>query len=146
MSKLLSDFNENGVKTSNVALTRIYSDLDLSLIINPLTKDLSVLTDTAAVKNAIKNLVLTNFYECPFNPEVGSGITSLLFEPANMFTQMEIRTAIINVINNYEPRATDVSVNVIDNSDQNSYVITVKFRVFYNDLINEFDFHLQRLR
>lgn len=146
MSTLLSDYNSNSRISSNVARTKVYSDLDPNFSINPLTRDISPLSDIDAVKNSIKNLVRTNFHDRPFQPTIGSGLTALLFEPANTFTAIEIRNAIIKVITRYETRATDVDVSVIDNSDRNAYTITVTFRVFYDDSVNEFDFYLTRLR
>ena len=146
MSILLSDYNSTGRINSNVARTRLYSDLNLSFGIHPITKDISPVTDTDAVKNAIKNLLLTNFYDRPFNPTLGSGLTALLFEPANSFTAMALEDAIKKVINNHEPRVKNVSIDVKDMSDQNAYVVTVSFEVFYDSTSNELEFFLTRLR
>lgn len=146
MSRLLSDYNSVDRINSNVAWSQVYSDLNLSFVINPITKDVSPLTDTDAVKGAIKNLVLTNFFDRPFNPTFGSGLTALLFEPANTFTAIEIKTAIETVINKHEPRVTDVTIQVKDNPDENRYQVIVGFRVFYSDESNETSFFLTRLR
>jgi phage baseplate assembly protein W len=146
MSKILSDFNITAKASSNIARTRLYSDLNLGFAINPITKDINPVTDIDAVKNSLKNLMLTNFYDRPFQPTLGSGLTRLLFESANVFTIMELKDAIEKVINNHEPRVTDVNVDVIDNSDLNEYRVTIYFRVFYDDSVNSFDFFLTRLR
>jgi phage baseplate assembly protein W len=146
MSKFLSDFNQNNVISSNVALTEVYSDLNLAFIINPISKDISPVTDIDAVKNSVKNLILTNFHDRPFDPTLGSGLSALLFEPAHIFTITALKNAIIKVINNHEPRITDVSVDVVDDSDRNSYKITIMFRIFYDDSIGSVDFFLTRLR
>lgn len=146
MSSILSDYNKNERINSNVARTRLYSDLALSLLINPITRDISPVTDIEAVKNSIKNLVLSNFHDRPFNPSLGSGLHALLFENASLFTAIEIQNAITKVINNHESRATDVSVFVSDQHERNAYDVTVKFRVFYDNTINELNFFLTRLR
>jgi phage baseplate assembly protein W len=146
MSNNLSDFNSTNRINSNVARTSLYSDLNLAFVINPITKDISPVTDIDAVKNSIKNLVLTNFHERPFNPTMGSGVSALLFEPVNVFTSIAIADAIEKVISAHEPRATDVSVNLIDNADLNEYTVSVEFRVTYNENINEINFFLNRLR
>lgn len=146
MSTILSDYNSNERINSNVAQTKLYSDLNLSFSINPITKDINPVTDIAAVKNSLKNLLLTNFHDRPFNPTLGSGLSGLLFENANIFTEMEMQSAIERVINNYEPRVTDVRVQVADMSDENSYAVTISFRVFYSDAVNELEFFLTRLR
>lgn len=146
MSTILSDFNSTNRINSNVARTQLYSDLNLSLTINPITKDISPVTDIDAVKNSIKNLILTNFHERPFNPTMGSGLTALLFEPANVFTAMEIKNAIVKVINKHEPRVTDVIVQIADYIDENAYQITIGFKVSYDSKFNEAKFFLTRLR
>lgn len=146
MSSVLSDFNKNGVSASIVAKTELFADLDLAFIPNPISNDIVPLTDIDAVKNSIKNLVLTNFHDRPFNPTLGSGLFRLLFENATIYTALEIKNAIEKVISLHESRATDVEVIVNDQSERNAYSIAVKFRVFYNDLDNEFNFFLTRLR
>jgi len=71
--------------TTNIA--REYSDLDLNFTIHPVKKDINRHVGDMAVINSIKNLVLTNHYERPFQPDIGSNIRRLLFE--NMDTEME---------------------------------------------------------
>lgn len=146
MSTLLSDYNSPSRINSTVARTKVYSDLDLAFSINPITGDISPVTDINAVKNSIKNILLTSFHDRPFNPDYGSGAAALLFEPADTFTIMELESVIEKAINNHEPRATDVYVNVTDDSDSNAYRVTVGFRVFYDTSINEVNFFLTRLR
>jgi len=146
MSKLLSDFNQTNRVNSNVAYERLYSDLNLGFTINPISKDVSPVTDIDAVKSSIRNLVSTNFYDRPFNPTLGTGLTALLFEPAHVFTATALRNAIIKVINNHEPRATDVAVQIEDDSDRNAYRVTISFRVFYDSSRNQIEFFLTRLR
>lgn len=146
MSTLLSDYNSNERISSNVARTKLYSDLNLGFAINPITKDINPVTDTDAVKNAIRNLILTNFHDRPFDPTLGSGLVGLLFENANVFTALEIKGAIERVINMHEPRATDVVVQIEDRADENAYAVTIGFRVFYSDASNEMEFFLTRLR
>jgi len=145
MNNLLSDYNSNNVTASNVARTNLYTDLDLSFNIHPILKDIVPVSDLDAVRNSIKNLVLTSFYERPFHPEIGSTIGGLLFEPANLFTGLAIKNEIERVIQKFEPRVNDVTVQVIDESDNNSYLITVGFNVLY-DTKSEIQFYLNRLR
>jgi phage baseplate assembly protein W len=145
MNNLLSDYNSNNVTASNVARTNLYTDLDLSFNIHPILKDIVPVSDLDAVKNSIKNLVLTSFYERPFHPEIGSTIGGLLFEPVNLFTGLAIKNEIERVIQKFEPRVNDVTVQVIDESDNNAYLITVGFNVLY-DTKSEIQFYLNRLR
>ncbi|SVE36229.1 uncharacterized protein METZ01_LOCUS489083, partial [marine metagenome] len=66
-------FNDS---TRNV---RQYSDLDLFFAAKGVSKDISKVTDIQAVKRSVRNLVLTNHYEKPFHPEIGSGVRDMLF-------------------------------------------------------------------
>jgi phage baseplate assembly protein W len=69
-----------------VQKTRKFSDLDLNFIIHPVKKDINVYTDEMAVINALKNLILTNYYERPFQPDLGSNVRKLLFENLDIIT------------------------------------------------------------
>lgn len=102
---------------------RVYSDLNLNFIPNPLTGDVSAITGTDAVINSVKNLVETNHYERPFHPEIGSGVENLLFY--NSLAASYIQKAISDTINNFEPRATLQSVVVNVTPDANSFIATI---------------------
>ena len=116
-------------KNNSSLNSRVYSDLDLFFTKRSVDKDVNTLTNVQAIKRSVRNLVLTNFYEKPFHPEIGSGVRELLFENANPLTSIAISQAITEVINNYEPRARLNSVTVFDNLDANEYEITVNFTV-----------------
>lgn len=144
MGRSLSDYN-NG-RASRVSRRRLYSDLPLSFKPHPNTGDITSLSDLDAVKQAVKNLVVTNFTERLFEPHMGSNITGLLFEPADAFTKLSIKEEIIRVLKDHEPRVNAVSVDVIDESDRNSYSITIQFNVIFSDQREETNFYLERTR
>ena len=50
--------------------SRNYRDIDLDFARNPVTNDVNVVEDVIAVKRSVKNLVQTNYYERPFQPEL----------------------------------------------------------------------------
>ena len=81
-----SDVSGKAIITSRSVL---YSDFDLAFIKHPNTKDVTILKDLDSVKQSIKNLILTSRGERPFNPNLGSGIRALLFEPADFFTSID---------------------------------------------------------
>lgn len=145
MSLIISDFNTPGKKSSNISRQSVYSDLDLSFNIHPTSKDMKPVYDLAAVKNSISNLVQTSFRERPFHPEIGAGIRALLFEPVDLFTSLALKDNILRVINQFEPRVKDVTVQIQDDSERNAYVITVGFVVF-SDRNEEIQLYLSRLR
>ena len=103
-------------------------------------------TGALAVINAVKNLILTNHYEKPFQPEIGSDVRKLLFEPIDMITASMIQREITNTIENFEPRASVLDITTIPNYDENGYQVKLTFQ-----LVNLTDpvtitFQLERLR
>ena len=127
--------------TSNAALTdaqsqndisrnvRQYRDLDLFFSRKNGTNDIEKITDVEAVKRSIRNLVLTNFYEKPFHPEIGSGIRDMLFENMTPITAVVLARKVEDVIENFEPRARLIGVRALPNLDRNEYEVTIEFFV-----------------
>ena len=125
---------------------KTYSDLNLNFTKNPATNDVARLTDIEAVKRAVRNLILTNQFERPFHPEIGSSIRDLLFETITPLNAVLLEDRIREVIINFENRAQLTNVNVIDDADRNGYRVIINFQVLNsvdNVSITEF---LQRLR
>jgi len=108
---------------------RQYTDLDLFFAKKATSKDISKVTDIQAVKRSIRNLVLTNHYEKPFHPEIGSGVRGILFEPMTPLTAHILTRKIEDVIVNFEPRARLISVRAQPNLDRNEYECTIEFFV-----------------
>jgi phage baseplate assembly protein W len=81
------------------------------------------------VKRSIRNLVLINFYEKPFHPEIGSGIRDMLFENMTPITAVVLARKVEDVIENFEPRARLISVRSLPNLDRNEYEVTIEFFV-----------------
>lgn len=144
MSLALSDINP---APNKVAHKNSYTDFPLFFrSTHPGTLDLASIKDLEAVKQAVKTLVLTNFNERPFHPEIGSNVTALLFEPADAFTANAIKEEIIYVLKKYEPRTNGHTVEVSDNSDRNAYEVTIGFNIVFSPKREEINFYLQRLR
>jgi phage baseplate assembly protein W len=107
--------------------TRTYQDLNLKFTLHPVSGDITTLTGEVDIIAAVEMLVLTNHYERPFHPEIGSSVAALLFDNATPLTATFIQRAISDVINNFEPRVTLQSVVVDVEPDQNSYAATITF-------------------
>jgi len=108
---------------------QLYSDIDLFFGPKIGSKDISKLADFTAVKRSVRNLILTNPYEKPFHPEIGSGVRDILFEPMTPITAYVLTKKIEEVIDNFEPRASLVGVRVTPNLDKNTYNATIEFYV-----------------
>ena len=126
--------------------TKIYKDFDLSFSVNPITGDLGTKSDANAIQQSLKTLINTNFFERPFQPTLGCNIRSLLFEPISPVTANDIKTVINDVLVNYEPRIVVQNIEIRDNSDTNSYFITILYNIGSNKTINTFETILKRLR
>ena len=133
-------------QASIVSKKKAHRDLDLSLKIHPIRKDIIPLKDDAALKNAVKNLLITNFYERPFGDDKGANLKGLLFEPSGFITEIKLRDAIGRVIEKYEPRVAIRFIDILDNTERNEYIITVNFRIKEFDTNSSVEVILRRLR
>ena len=122
----LSDAQSTNDISRNV---RQYKDLDLFFSRKNGTNDIEKITDIEAVKRSVRNLVLTNFYEKPFHPEIGSGIRDMLFENMTPITAVVLARKVEDVIENFEPRARLIGVRASPNLDRNEYEVTIEFFV-----------------
>ena len=104
----------------------IYQDFQLEFNIHPIKKDLVLVQDDRAVVQAIRNLILTNHYEAPFQPDKGCNIRRQLFEPITAFSASDIRRWIEETIKNFEPRAQISRIAVIPRDEVNAYYIEIE--------------------
>lgn len=146
MARLLSLEDQN-LSTSTIISTRtkLYKDIDLTFTVKD-NGDLFKKTDAAAVKQAVKNLILTNYYEKPFKPYFGANLRALLFELADPDTEGDIERAVIATVQKYEPRAEILSVKALVSPDANSIEVTIIFKVKNSDEEVTFTTTLARLR
>lgn len=127
-------------------ISRVYKDLDLNFNIHPIKKDINKHTAERAVINSIKNLMLTNFYERPFRPNLGSNVRSLLFEPLDSGTASLLEIAIRDVIKNYEPRARINRLYVEADFENNGFKTEMEFFVLNLTTPLTINFFLERAR
>ena len=133
---------KKGLKTN----TRSWSDLDLDFNAHPVTKDIVTKTDVEAVKRSVRNLILTNRYERPFQPEIDGGVTRHLFQLSTPSTKLDIKTAIQVAIANFEPRVQLIDVFVGGDLDRNGFDVTINFRVINVPEPVTIELFLERLR
>jgi phage baseplate assembly protein W len=132
--------------TVNTNIARQYKDLDLNFTLHPVKKDVSKHIDEMAVINSVKNLVLTNHYEKPFQPEIGSNIQKLLFENMDNITASAISREIEQTITNFEPRVKLISINVSPNFDNNAFSVGMEFYIINRTEPITIQFFLERVR
>jgi phage baseplate assembly protein W len=113
--------------TSNTV--RRFTDLNLIFAPHPYSKDILTRKNIDAVKTSIQNLILTKNYERPFHPEIGSQVNALMFENLMPSTIVAIERSIRNTIEKFEPRATILDIQIVDNSETNAVDIEVTFTI-----------------
>jgi uncharacterized protein len=111
------------------AINRIYSDIDLNFLAHPNTGDVSKKYDVDAVKQALKTLILTNFYERPFQPKLGSPVYAMLFENIDVPSANSLKLRLELLISQYEPRVRAQEVTVVPLYDENSFRVSIYFYV-----------------
>lgn len=126
--------------------TRKFSDIDLSFKPHPTTGDLVAKYDDAAIKNSIKNLIMTKHFERPFRSDLGSSVNSLLFETPHPGTIVLLKEEITNTIINYEPRAVPLQVAVNFSPDNHTLNIAIVFKIVNTNQPLTLQFTLDRKR
>ena len=105
----------------------IYSDFFDNLDFHPIRGDLVRKTNEASVSQSIRNILRTSYYERLYDPRFGANLRGLLFENFSPFLEIQIKTQITNAIENYEPRAELIAVDVSSDVDNNLYTATITF-------------------
>ena len=110
------------------------------------THDVTTKVDSNAVKQSIRNLVLMMHGDIPFKPDIGCQVYGLLFDNTDLIGMQIAREAIINVIAQYEPRASVIDVVLSDTLDRNGVDIAIYFTVLNNDALEMVSVFVDRLR
>lgn len=108
---------------------RVYKDLDLNFRAHPVTKDVVKRTGDSAITTALRNLILTNRYEKPFQPLFGSRVRGLLFENVSFIVANLLRTEIETTIRTFEPRVTLDAIRVQADNENNGYSVAIRFYI-----------------
>jgi phage baseplate assembly protein W len=130
----------------DVPTLRSFRDLDLNFTNHPIRKDVTTFSNEYAIINSVKNLIFTQHFERPFQPELGSNLRRMLFEPVDSITAAQIEREITEVVSNFEPRANISKVIAKPNPDQNGYGIEVEFFLVNNPNPVSINFFLERIR
>lgn len=123
-----------------------YSDLDLDFLAHPTTGDVIVKTGSDAINRSIRNLVLTNYYEKPFRPGIGSNAIKLLFDNVTPLTANFLKDAIFEVVRNYEPRVNLINVTVKFDLDNNGYDVVMEYIILNKNQPAITTLFLERIR
>ena len=130
-----------------MATFQSFKDLSITFKPHPVTGDLVVKKDDAAIKQAIVNLLLTSKGERPFAPDLGSDLRRLMFEPLDVATAGEISSNIRETLRNYEPRVSILGLQVTANFEDNGFDVELEFEIIgREDFPTTLEFFLERTR
>ena len=110
-------------------ISKSFRDFSLTFEKNAVTNDILSLKNEAAIKESVKNIVLYNFYEKPFDPFFGGNIIGLLFENSTPTMVLEVKNRIEQSIEIHEPRVTAVSVTVQFEEDRNELNCKIQYLI-----------------
>ena len=110
-------------------ISKSFRDFSLTFEKNVVTNDILSLKNEAAIKESVKNIVLYNFYEKPFDPFFGGNILGLLFENSTPTMVLEVKNRIEQSIEIHEPRVTAVSVQVQFEEDRNEMNCEIQYLI-----------------
>ena len=108
---------------------RSFADINLDFAANPVTGDIDKVKDSVSVKRGIRNVLLSQNGERLFNPEFGSGIRNLLFEPMTDLTAERLEDECRDAINAWEDRAEIIQIVVSPDPDYLRYRVAIIFRI-----------------
>ena len=127
--------------------TFLYKDISLYFTRNPVTSDVTTVTDIQDIKRAVRHLVLLNPEEKPFHPEIGTGVRAALFQKFTAPIKALLSSRIQEQLRKYESRIEVTNVSFNDNIDNNELSCKIEFNVRNApQQTEEVDIFLQRLR
>ena len=124
--------------------SRGFKDLAVSFEANPNTEDFSTVKNENAIKQSIRNLILTAFGERPYQPDIGSRVKGLLFEPFDVFSAEDLRDEISNTIQRLEPRVEVENIDVNLSDDDYSIDVAIEYAIVGETLVQTVDCLLER--
>ena len=109
--------------------SRAFKDINLSFKRHPVTNDLVVIKNEDAIKKSVKNIIFTILGEKPYMPLFGSSVNNSLFELSNPLDHVRISDEIQSTLLNYEPRISNIQVNVSNYPDSNELNATIQYDI-----------------
>jgi len=122
-----------------------YVDISMDFDAHPLGKDIVRVVDDNAIKQSVETLLGMDYFETPMQPEKGSNVSRLLFEPMGIDVVIEMKEAITEVLEKYEPRITIESIEVSPDYDAGTYDVKIVFTILNNIDLSVLSFILEKV-
>ena len=121
-----------------------FADLDFNFTAHPVTEDIVTKKDANAIRQSVKNILLTNHYERPFKPNFGSNLRGMLFEANDPLMGHRVKESIVNALSILEPRIGRVAVDIVQRD--NSVDVRVAYVIMGSASHQELEFSVSRVR
>ena len=109
--------------------SRAFKDINLSFKRHPVTNDLITIKNEDAIKKSVKNIIFTILGEKPYSPFFATSVNNSLFELANPLDHVRISDEIKSTLLNYEPRISNIKVNVANYPDSHELNATIQYDI-----------------
>ena len=127
-----------------IPLSRGFRDVDISFVPHPHTKDVATKYIDQAIKQSIKNLILTTPGERFYNQDYGCNVSALLFEPMDAFLAAQIEDEILNTIGRFDQRVRVIDVDIIADYAQYYFSVDIVYQVVGQSFKEELSFILEK--
>jgi phage baseplate assembly protein W len=124
----------------------IYRDINLDFEKHPLTRDVVTATDVEAIKKSLRNLIMIDFFEVPFDPDKGTSLKGSLFENFTPMTTEFLKSKIKEMVERYEPRIEIRKIVIFQKDDLNALEVTIYFKILDLNQLQEMSFFVERTR
>jgi hypothetical protein len=127
--------------------SKAFKDIDLSFVPHPVTSDVQILKNEAAIKRAVRNLVQTIGGERPFQTNLGTDVTRSLFDFVDFASASVISQQIIDVLEGFEQRIENIQVLVEPKPNDNTFEVNISYDIVGQDTPSQqFEFILETTR
>jgi phage baseplate assembly protein W len=132
--------------TETLYVQQTFSDFTNDLTVHPITQQLVVLKNADSVKQSLRNLILTNLGEKPFNPLFGSNINKSLFELFDPFFVEDVKRYVTLAVTQYEKRVNLISVDVTQDARETGVTINIVFSLINTTQPLSISIYVKRVR
>lgn len=122
-------------------------DLDLNFTKHPLSNDVSVKIGDQAIKQSLKNIILYNLLEKPFNINLNLNIREYLFENYDIFYERQLKEQILRIVALYESRVVINNIDILFEESTGSLTISINYTIIGQEQVDQnLDIKLERTR
>ena len=112
---------------------------------HPITKDIIKKTNEQSVRQSLRLLLQTVFYDRKWQPQIGCNLNELLFGQLDAFQLFSTEETLKTIIKKYEPR---IELQEVKCTSDNSFSVTVKivYRIIMLDKTDTFIYTINKVR